>query len=123
MPGFVALAARPPVDLSGFVEDNAVLAFDVRADAALPEDLAAPLPCEPDCAAAGRTLQSALAGLPVGDWQTIRVGLRCLVGGDAGAGNVETIRLFDTAQAARLSLADVRIERDRRPDPGLACVP
>jgi len=119
--GSVALVARPPVDLSSFLDDNAVVAYDLRPEGPVPDHVEAGMRCGHDCGGERVDLAAALGPMPTGEWRTLRVDLACYAGRAADLAGVERIELLVTGGAASLSVANVRIERHARDRADLRC--
>ena len=119
-PGMVALAARPAVDLNGFVDDRAVLAYDVRPESELPEPVTARLNCGFGCGSEPVDLTGILAAAPDDEWREIRIDLACFDSGNADLSKVSMLELLATFNA-QLSLARVRLERDALDRADLVC--
>lgn len=120
--GAVALVTDSPIDLRPFYEDNAVLRFDLRPDRPLPEDLFMRIDCGPGCAGEielAPTLREAVAD----EWRTVRVDLACLIDDGARMAAVQGLTVLATTQQARISVADIRLERDAADDADLRCTP
>jgi len=123
VPGTVSLVARSAVDLRGFVGDGAVLAMDLRPESAIPGDLATRITCGDDCASEPLRLAARLADARPGQWQTVRIDLRCYARAGGDLASVAAIELLTTRQAARIGLAEVRIERPGAANAEISCTP
>lgn len=123
VPGTVSIRARPPVDLTGFADDSAVLAFDLRPESPVPQDLTATMLCGDACASEPLNLAEALTDRPVDQWQPLRIDLACFVSNDGVPSHVEGFILASTAGAARMSFADIRIERQASDRADIHCTP
>jgi beta-glucosidase len=105
---FLALSARPGIDISSQSKEGFALAFDVRVDepptAAVNLSMSCGMPCRGSV-----DLTSTLATLPAGEWHTLRVPLSCLA--DAGADMTRIDSPFGLGTTGQLSLAfsDVRL--------------
>jgi len=119
-PGTVSLAARPPIDLSGFRDDAAVLAYDVRREAPIDATVSARLNCGFGCGSEPVDLTSLLANAPLDDWQEIRIDMACFDSGNVDFSNVAMLELLSTVDT-EISLARVRIARDAGPQADIDC--
>jgi beta-glucosidase len=105
---YVALSARPAVDISSQSKEGFALAFDVRVDepptAAVSLSMSCGMPCRGSV-----DLMPTLAELPSGEWHTLRVPLSCLAA--AGADMTRIDSPFGLLTTGRLSLvfSDVRL--------------
>lgn len=122
-PGVVSIDARPGVVLEGFLDDNAVVAYDLRIDGPRPADLQVAARCGENCAIDWLDLAPLLDGLATGEWRTIRVDLACVAGGAGSSAPVESLGLMSTGTAARISLANVRLVRGALDEADLRCRP
>ncbi|MFU8832938.1 MAG: glycoside hydrolase family 3 N-terminal domain-containing protein, partial [Wenzhouxiangella sp.] len=122
-PGIVMLQARPPVSLKGFLDDNAVLAYDLRLEAPIPDDLSVRLTCGQECASAALDLTSELADRPIHEWSTLRIDLACFASENMDLSQVSGTELLRTNGPARISLGAVRIERQAMGSADLNCSP
>ena len=121
VPGFAALTARPPVDLRGFVDDNAVLAYDLRPETPIPEDLSARLICGQQCASEALGLAGELADRPLNEWQSLRIDLTCFDSENMDLSHVSGIELLRTEGPVTISVSAVRIERGATDRADLSC--
>ncbi|MGK7295053.1 MAG: glycoside hydrolase family 3 N-terminal domain-containing protein [Candidatus Wenzhouxiangella sp. M2_3B_020] len=123
VPGTVALVARPPVDLGRFLAEDAVVAYDLRVEMPVPESVSARLSCAENCAGESLELGPLLSGLPRDEWRTLRIDLACYTPDGADLSSVDRIELLTTENAARFSIADVRLEIEAAQDADLSCSP
>ncbi|OAB60318.1 hypothetical protein AY599_05735 [Leptolyngbya valderiana BDU 20041] len=122
-PGPVGLAAQPAVDFSAFVDDNAVLAYDLRLESPLVAGLTARFGCGHGCNGPSVDLTELVADRALGEWQALRVGLSCFFNENIQIEKTESIILLDSDGPLTASLANVRIERDAGGPVDLDCSP
>jgi beta-glucosidase len=119
-PGTVSLAARPSVDLSGFLDDAAVLAYDVRPEAPITAQVTARLNCGFGCGSEPVDLTPLLADAALDEWREIRIDLACFDSGNADFSSVSFLELL-SAVDTEISLARVRIERNAAVQADIDC--
>ena len=102
------LEAATPVDLSREANGELSLSFDVLVEEPPAEPVMIAMGCGAGCRGA-LDLTEALRGLPLNEWQTIRIRLRCFE--DAGAVMANITRPFElsTDGALTIRLSDVRL--------------
>jgi beta-glucosidase len=105
---FLTLSARPGIDIGSQAKEGYALAFDVRVDEPPTDAVNLFMGCGMPCRGSV-DLKETLAGLPPGEWQTLRVPLSCLAG--AGADMTRIDSPFGLVTTGKLSLAfsDVRL--------------
>ncbi len=123
VPGTVALIARPTVDLTSFLDDAAAIAYDLRIEGDVPDDLAVRMTCADGCDGRSIALADPLAEWEHDEWRTLRIDLHCYADDRSAFARTDGIELLVTERAARVSIADIRIERGAAAIADISCNP
>ncbi len=103
----VFLRAETPVDISRESNGDLALAFDVRVDQAPTGAVQLGMDCGKDCSGA-LEMGEVLAGLPKGEWQTLRIRLRCF--DDAGTDMTRVDVPFRVRSEGKLKLSFANVK-------------
>ena len=104
----VSLRADQAEDLSGAAKGNQALAIEVLVEKAPTQPVALSMNCGPQCAGAV-DVTSMLRSLPLNEWRTIRVPLRCFAEAGTNMTRVDAPFRLSTAGAMTVRLADIEL--------------
>lgn len=104
----VYLAADEAVDLARESNGEMALAFDLLMSEAPGGEVELGMGCGEDCGARV-PLTGILTGLPLGEWSTVRVRLRCLAEAGAAMEHIDTPFLLEAEGPMALTLSNVRL--------------
>lgn len=104
----VYLAANDPVDLSREANGEMAIAFDVYVEEAPTGTVGMSVRCGADCSGAVDVTES-LASLPLAQWSTVAVRLRCFEDAGADMTRVNVPFALATDEAGALRFSDVRL--------------
>ena len=117
-PARVYLRSAETVDLARESNGNLSLAFDVAVDRAPDQAVTLAMGCRPDPSADGEGGEGECGGgfdiAPwlaenEGEWQTLRIGLRCFADAGVDMGRLDMPFSLETAGALKLRFSDVRL--------------
>ena len=104
----VYIQAEEAIDISRESNGDLALAFDVRIEKAPSAPVTLRMDCEYPCSGA-LDVTDVLAGLPAGEWRTVRVRLRCFAAAGTDMVRVGTPFLLATEGELALTFSDIKL--------------
>ncbi|HEY0506148.1 MAG TPA: putative glycoside hydrolase, partial [Lysobacter sp.] len=104
----LSLSSQTPQDLSRETNGDVMLVLTLRPEQVPTEDVSIGVSCGGDCKAT-LPLREALAGLPVNEWTTLGVPLKCFAQNGADMTKLESVLQLQTAGKLQLSISRVAL--------------
>ncbi|MFC3550533.1 exo 1,3/1,4-beta-D-glucan glucohydrolase [Lysobacter cavernae] len=116
----VSLIADAPKDLTREANGDVQLVLTVRVDAAPKGDVAMGVACGEKCGAT-LPLRATLASLPVGQWTTLGVPLKCFAVAGADLSKLSSLLTIETAVPLQLSFSRIALAEQGQAERTLEC--
>lgn len=107
-PATVALAAKRPLDMSQYVDQNSALSFSMKVDRAPAGQVSLSMRCESGCGESFDVTQI-LAKVPVGKYHDYRFDLSCFVSDDADLRALTQAFVMRSTAALDIVVADIKV--------------
>ncbi|GAA5069119.1 glycoside hydrolase family 3 protein [Lysobacter panacisoli] len=114
------LASQTPLDLARETNGDVMLVLTLRPEQVPASDIAIGVTCGGTCKAAV-PMRETLAGLPVGQWTTVGVPLKCFAQAGADTAKLDAVLQLETAGKLQLSISRIALGASNEAKHVVAC--